>query len=85
MRRSQSLRVFGLVGRTLGVALVLAVLIPLVWLCVAFDLLRRSPRIVRDAWADWRYCKELHPDSDYTLWRALRVQFLAWADEAGIR
>lgn len=85
MRRSQSLRVFGLVWRTLGVALVLVILIPLVWVCIGIDLLRCSPRIVGDAWSDWRYCRRRYPDAGHTLWRALRVQFFVWADEAGIR
>lgn len=83
MRRSQSLRVCGLLGRLGGLALILAALIPCVWLVWGIYFLRCSPTIIRDAWQDWRYMRHRRPGR--TFLGSLKEQVAIWVESAGIR
>lgn len=85
MRRRSPHSAVGLAWRIPLIVAGLALTIVLCWLLFAVSFVLSSPRILGDAWQDWRFHKRRSPDCPYTLRSAVWMQIVMWADEKGIR
>lgn len=85
MRRRSPLTAVGLAWRVPAALVLLAAAIVFCWVTVAAGFLLSLPRILYDAWKDWRFHGRRTPGCPYTLRSAVWMQIVMWADEVGLR
>lgn len=90
MRRRRPASLLGSLCHATGVALVLLLVVPLLWLAsglmwlwLGLRLLCSLPALMHMAWDDWRFHRRRMPGCPYTLRQAAWLQIRAWLSEVG--
>lgn len=92
MRGRRRMTVLAGLCHATAVALVLAIVVPLlwlagglVWLWLAVRLVCAMPGLLAMAWSDWRFARRNVPLQVYPLRRAVWIQVRMWLTDAGVR